>query len=65
MESFDKARAERRHFIPSGFAVKALDKRTGDLPPLKLDHLRQMTDETGMLQHAISLCPIIAKATDR
>ncbi|MEK7810092.1 MAG: glycosyltransferase family 4 protein, partial [Chloroflexota bacterium] len=57
MESFDKARAERRHFIPSGFAVKALDKRTGDLPPLKLDHLRQMTDETGMLQHAIFTVP--------
>jgi len=57
MESFDKARAERRHFIPSGFAVKALDKRTGDLPPLKLDHLRRMTDETGMLQHAIFTVP--------
>ncbi|MBI4630583.1 MAG: glycosyltransferase family 4 protein [Chloroflexi bacterium] len=57
MESFDKARAERRHFIPPGFAVKALDKRTGDLPPLKLDHLRQMTDETGMLQHAIFTVP--------
>ncbi len=57
MESFNKARAERRHFIPPGFAVKALDKRTGDLPPLKLGHLRQMTDETGMLQHAIFTVP--------
>jgi glycosyltransferase involved in cell wall biosynthesis len=52
MESFKRARAERRHFTPSGFAVKPLDKRPGELPPLKLDHLRLMTDDTGMLQHA-------------
>jgi len=57
MESFDRARAERRHFIPSGFAAKALDKRPGELPPLKLDHLRRMTDETGMFQHAIFTVP--------
>ena len=57
MESFDRARAERRHFIPSGFAAKALDKRPGELPPLKLDHLRRMTDETGMLQHALFTVP--------
>ena len=56
MESFERARAERRHFTP-GFAVKPLDKRPGELPPLKLDHLRHMTDETGMLQHAIFTVP--------
>lgn len=52
MESFERARVERRHFAPSGFVVKPLDKRPGELPPLKLDHLRHMTDATGMLQHA-------------
>src|SRR5512135_1617850 len=57
MESFDRARAERRHFIPPGFAAKALNQRSGELPPLKLDHLRHMTDETGMLQHAIFTVP--------
>ena len=57
MESFDRARAERRHFTPSGFTVKALDKHPGELPPLKLDHLRHMTDETGILQHAIFTVP--------
>ena len=57
MESFERARAERRHFTPPGFTVKALDKRPGELPPLKLDHLRHMTDETGMLQHAIFTVP--------
>jgi glycosyltransferase involved in cell wall biosynthesis len=52
MDSFERARAERRNFIPSSFAVKPLDKRTGELPVLKLDHLHRMTDSTGMLQHA-------------
>ncbi len=53
MESFQRARAERRHFTPPGFPAKALDKHLGELPPLKLDHLHHMTDKTGMLQHAI------------
>src|SRR5208337_2218 len=57
MESFERARAERRHFTPSGFAVKPLDKRPGELRPLKLDHLRHMTDDTGMLQHALFTVP--------
>jgi hypothetical protein len=57
MESFDRARAERRHFIAPGFADKVLDNRLGELPPLKLDHLHHMTDETGMLQHAIFTVP--------
>jgi glycosyltransferase involved in cell wall biosynthesis len=57
MENFERARAERRHFTPPGFTVKALDKRPAELPPLKLDHLRHMADETGMLQHAIFTVP--------
>ena len=57
MESFQRARAERRHFTPPDFAVKPLDKRPGELPPLKLDHLRRMTDDTGMFQHAIFTVP--------
>jgi glycosyltransferase involved in cell wall biosynthesis len=57
MDSFRRARSERRHFTPPGFVVKALDKRPAELPPLKLDHLRRMTDETGMFQHAIFTVP--------
>jgi len=57
MESFRRARAERRHFAHSDPAVKPLDKRPGELPPLKLDHLHHMTDETGILQHAIFTIP--------
>lgn len=57
MESFERSRAERRNFIYRGFAVKALDKSPSELPPLKLDHMRRMTDETGILQHAIFNVP--------
>lgn len=57
MDSFHRARAERRHFLPPGFVVKALDKSPVELPPLKLDHLRRMTDDTGMFQHAIFTVP--------
>lgn len=57
MKTFERARAERRHFAQAEFAVKALDKRTGELPPLKLDHLRHLTDDTGIFQHAIFTIP--------
>jgi hypothetical protein len=55
--TFERARVERRKFSPPGFTAKALDKSSGELPPLKLDHLRHMTDETGMLQHAVFTVP--------
>jgi len=57
MESFESARAKRGHFTHPDFAVKPLDKRPGDLPPLKLNHLRHITDGTGILQHAIFTVP--------
>jgi len=56
-ETFERARAERRRFSSPGFTVKALDQHPGELPPLKLDHLHNMTDETGILQHAIFTIP--------
>ena len=57
MESFERARTERRSFVPSRFAVKPLDKRHGDLPKLKLTHLQRLTDDTGMIQHATFATP--------
>jgi glycosyltransferase involved in cell wall biosynthesis len=57
MESFERARAERRHSVPNGYAVKALNQRPADLPPLKLDHLHCLTDDTGMIQHAKYIVP--------
>lgn len=56
MDSFARARAERRHGA-APFAVKPLDRRPSELPPLKLDHLRRMTDDTGLLQHALFTVP--------
>jgi len=66
MDSFKRAQSERRHFKPHGFMSKALDQRPNELPTLKLNHLRHMTDETGMLQHAIFTVPnyIEGYATD-
>ena len=57
MKTFERARAERRHFVQAEFVVKALDKRVGELPPLRLDHLRHLTDQTGILQHAMFTIP--------
>ena len=57
MESFERARTERRHYIPAGFISKALDKYPGELPPLKLDHLEHLTDYTGIFQHALFTVP--------
>jgi glycosyltransferase involved in cell wall biosynthesis len=57
MESFERAREEKRHYIPPGFIAKTLDRYPSELPPLKLDHLRGMTDETGILQHALFTVP--------
>lgn len=57
MDSFNRAREEKRNYLPIGFASRSLDKHPGELPRLKLDHLYQMTDDTGMLQHAIFTTP--------
>lgn len=52
MESFERARAERFR-KPRGIQViKTLDRSRGELPPVNLNHLRRMTDDTGILRHA-------------
>jgi glycosyltransferase involved in cell wall biosynthesis len=57
MQSFERARTEHRHLMQAEFAIKPLEKHTGELPRLKLDHLHHLTDETGILQHAIFTIP--------
>jgi glycosyltransferase involved in cell wall biosynthesis len=57
MESFERARKERRYYITPGIISKSLDKYPGQLPILKLDHLEKMTDYTGMFQHALFTVP--------
>ncbi|MFC1650597.1 glycosyltransferase family 4 protein, partial [Candidatus Latescibacterota bacterium] len=57
IESYDRARAERRHFAHLDFGIKPLDKNPVEFPPIKLDHLHRLTDETGIIQHAIFTVP--------
>jgi glycosyltransferase involved in cell wall biosynthesis len=57
MNTFNRARSERRHYIAPGFSAKSLDKYPTELPPLKSDHLRRMSDGTGIFQHALFTVP--------
>jgi len=52
LESFQRARPERRVSPRMAFAEWTLAIRPYDLPPLRLDHVVRMTDSTGILQHA-------------
>ena len=57
LESFARAREGRiRHPRPA-FTGQTLDKRPPELPLLNLGHLRRMTDEVGLLQHAYFTVP--------
>jgi len=61
IESFTEARRERHeHPRPSG-RIRALGERSGELPPLDLQHLRRLTDGTGLIQHASFLVPDYAE----
>lgn len=53
LHSFGRARAERYQ----SRAVGAAELDRADPPALRLDHLRRMTDGTGMLQHATYAVP--------
>ena len=57
LDSFQRARRERRASSRSAFAQWTLATRPYDLPPLRLDHIERMSDGTGILQHAIFNVP--------
>jgi len=57
LDSFCRARQERRAAPRSAFAHWTLATRPYDLPPLRLDHVVRMSDGTGILQHAICNVP--------
>src|SRR5580692_4771390 len=65
MESFARVRGDRmaNPRVQSSARITrksldlVLDLETDQLPPLKLDHLHRMTDDTGMLQHSIFTIP--------
>jgi glycosyltransferase involved in cell wall biosynthesis len=53
VESFERARAEHSDRERAGRPVVATITRLVDLPEVDLQHLRRMTDDTGMLQHGL------------
>jgi len=57
MDAFEHALDNRIRRSRPGLEATTLDKRPGELPILKLDHLRRMTDGTGLLQHATFCVP--------
>jgi glycosyltransferase involved in cell wall biosynthesis len=61
MESFERVRASLGVAPRKAFAARTLDNRPYELPPLKLDHLVRMTDDTGIFQHAIFNVPNFAE----
>jgi len=57
MESFSRVRSDRMENPHVQFSACATPKDFNRLPELKLDHLNALTDDTGMLQHAIFTVP--------
>src|SRR6202522_2017930 len=57
MESFARVRGDRMESPRVQFSARMTHKSLDQLPELKLNHLNQMTDDTGMLQHAIFTIP--------
>lgn len=52
LATFEAARTDRRVRSRTAFAGWTLAARPCELPPLKLDHLARMTDDTALFQHA-------------
>lgn len=52
LHSFQHALSDRKTNPRAAFAGWTLAKRQYDLPPLRLDHIKRMSDGTGIFQHA-------------
>jgi glycosyltransferase involved in cell wall biosynthesis len=52
LRSFERARGEHAQRARIAFRSSTLASRPAELPPINLDHLAVMTDDTGLLQHA-------------
>ena len=57
MESFARVRSDRKQTPRVQFSARVAHKSVDELPALKLDHLHRLTDDTGILQHAIFTIP--------
>ncbi len=60
MNSFQRARQTRLDKAVKPLAILTLEERHWELPRLRVDHLLQMTDSTGLLQHARYTLPNFA-----
>jgi glycosyltransferase involved in cell wall biosynthesis len=52
MESFEMARRSRPGRLPTHDSRLTASKACAALPPINLQHLRRLTDSTGLIQHA-------------
>jgi glycosyltransferase involved in cell wall biosynthesis len=57
MESFARVRSDRMETPRVQFSARAIPKALDRLPELNLNHVNALTDDTGMLQHAIFTIP--------
>src|SRR6201981_127388 len=57
MTSFVRVRRDRMESPKVQFSARLTEKSLGQLPELKLNQLKRLTDDTGMLQHAIFTIP--------
>ena len=57
MESFARVRSDRMESPQVQFSARATQKSLNQVPELKLNHLNALTDDTGILQHAIFTIP--------
>jgi glycosyltransferase involved in cell wall biosynthesis len=57
MGSFARVRSDRMETPRVQFLARATEKLLNQLPELKLNHVNALTDDTGMLQHAIFTIP--------
>src|ERR1700688_3665262 len=57
MESFSRVRTDRMETPQVQFSSRAIPKSLNQLPELNLAHVNALTDDTGILQHAIFTIP--------
>jgi glycosyltransferase involved in cell wall biosynthesis len=57
MESFERIYNERLRTPRATFSAQNTEKALGRLPAIKLDHLYRMTDQTGIVEHAVFVVP--------
>src|SRR5579863_9279734 len=61
MESFAQVRSDRMESPHVRFSARIAEKTLNQLPALNLKHFNRLTDDTGMLQHAIFTIPNYAE----